>query len=383
MENARRLKILGDILGWDDEKAREEFAWLRMMASIKFDEYRDFLPGMRFFENLAAWLQQFETPEERAEAYRFLRRELIYVSSSEMQRLVELLYPCHIQRFLVERIAQKLNIPKYMVQVDPKARDEFRRLRRRTLVMGLSDGARIDILRHSTVGILSNEQFVLQTQVDRFKWADLRKDLRKEPDQDDDALFDVIYLVDDFMGSGSSFLRFEDGRWKGKLCKLLESLRDAEEKEGKIVSDEWMLCIHHYLAMTESAAGVLQKELDARACEKNGVVLDQASRYTFGALIDPAVRIVKDDPERKALLALTDKYYSTKVETKHTAVGGTAGIKLGYGDCGLPIVLHHNTPNNSLPLIWAAEDEGLHKGELQREVRALFRRRQRHTETQA
>lgn len=383
MENARRLKILGDILGWDDEKAREEFAWLRMMASIKFDEYRDFLPGMRFFENLAAWLQQFETLDERLEAYRFLREELIYVSSSEMQRLVELLYPCHIQRYLIKRIAQKLKIPKYMVQVDPKARDEFKRLRRRTLVMGLSDGARIDILRHSTVGILSNEQFVLQTQVDHFKWADLRKDLRKEKDQGKEALFDVIYLVDDFMGSGSSFLRFEEDRWKGKLCKFLDSLRDAEEKEGKIVSAEWALCVHHYLAMKESAAGVPQKELDARACQKNGVVLEQASRYTFGAQIDSAVRIVKDDPKRKELLALTEKYYSTKVETKHTEIGGTKGIKLGYGSCGLPIVLHHNTPNNSLPLIWADEEAGPHKGEEQREVRALFRRRQRHSESQA
>jgi len=49
----------------------------------------------------------------------------------------------------------------------------------------------------------------------------------------------------------------------------------------------------------------------------------------------------------------------------------SSDAKYGYGDCGLPVVLHHNTPNNSLALLWSYDD---------RAVRGLFPRVQRHKE---
>jgi hypothetical protein len=32
---------------------------------------------------------------------------------------------------------------------------------------------------------------------------------------------------------------------------------------------------------------------------------------------------------------------------------------LGFGDCQLLIGFHHNTPDNSLPIIWFVEPDGL------------------------
>src|SRR5882757_9648046 len=86
MDENKGLKILSQTLGWSDEEARTEFRWLKMMAEIKYDDYRDFLPGMRFLENLAGWLQQFSELAERGEAYRLLRNRLIYISPPELQR---------------------------------------------------------------------------------------------------------------------------------------------------------------------------------------------------------------------------------------------------------------------------------------------------------
>ena len=43
------LKILAQIMHWSDERAREEYRWLRLMARLKYDGYRDFQAGMRFF----------------------------------------------------------------------------------------------------------------------------------------------------------------------------------------------------------------------------------------------------------------------------------------------------------------------------------------------
>ena len=53
------LKVLGKIMHWTDYQARQEFAWLSLMARLKYDGYRDFQAGMRFIESLATWLQQF------------------------------------------------------------------------------------------------------------------------------------------------------------------------------------------------------------------------------------------------------------------------------------------------------------------------------------
>src|ERR1700682_5793587 len=55
MDENKGLKILSQTLGWTDEEARTQFRWLKMMAAIKYDDYRDFLPGVRFLENLAGW----------------------------------------------------------------------------------------------------------------------------------------------------------------------------------------------------------------------------------------------------------------------------------------------------------------------------------------
>jgi len=48
---------------------------------------------MRFVGSLATWLQQFKQSKERETAYSFVRRSLVYIGPSEIQRLVEQFYP--------------------------------------------------------------------------------------------------------------------------------------------------------------------------------------------------------------------------------------------------------------------------------------------------
>ena len=59
---------------------------------------------------------------------------------------------------------------------------------------------------------------------------------------------------------------------------------------------------------------------------------------------------------------------------RHCREAGQSDMKLGYANCALPIVLEHNTPNNSIPLLWA---ETTGKGGAHR-MRPLFYRRDRH-----
>jgi len=77
-------------------------------------------------------------------------------------------------------------------------------------------------------------------------------------------------------------------------------------------------------------------------------------------------------------IKLTQKYYDPAIRTKHTDVGGVTHLGLGYGGCALPLVLEHNTPNNSVALLWAETPGGMHGSVPAPAMRPLFRRRQRH-----
>ena len=78
MKEELALRLLSQIMEWDDERSRKEFAWLNIMSRYKYDDYQDYLAGARFTESLLKWLQQFEQGH-RETAYTFVRRHLVYV----------------------------------------------------------------------------------------------------------------------------------------------------------------------------------------------------------------------------------------------------------------------------------------------------------------
>ena len=67
MKTNTALRLLASVMDWTDEEATMEFRWMDLMARLKYDDYREFLAGMRFLESLVAWLQQFE-PADRIAA---------------------------------------------------------------------------------------------------------------------------------------------------------------------------------------------------------------------------------------------------------------------------------------------------------------------------
>ncbi len=370
------LRILSLIMAWDDERARKEFAWLKLMARLKYDGYRDFQAGMRFIESLVTWLQQFKL-YERETAYAFVRRYLVYIGPSEMQRLVEQFYPRFVRGRLVDMVASEHNIPPHSVLVDPKGQAASQRLRRQTLFMGLSDGARIDTIRHVNSGVLGNEQFVQGTQVDTDKWRDLLENLHDDLN-DPKARFRIVYLVDDFAGTGTSFLRFDETaeKWKGKFVRFRDSVNGANGAFGgnKLFEDGWVICVHHYLA-SSAAARAIQERLSQSG--NTGDFPEDWARATypsFGMVLPQGLPINTDGESHSNFIELTRIYYDPAISTKHTDVGGVSHLGLGYGGCALPLVLEHNTPNNSVALLWA-DTAG---GDSAPAMRPLFRRRQRH-----
>lgn len=359
------LGKLAQLMAWDTDKARVEFGWLRLMSQMKYDGYHDFLAGARFVESLTDWLQQF-TETEREDAYRFVRDSLVYLSTAEMNHLVELFYPETVVWRLQEAVARRLKISTWQVWSTPEAQALFSRLRRQTLFIELSDGARIDVFRRANAGLISNEQVVTSPRFNEEKWSDLLGDLRKDVG-DPTARFAFVFLIDDFVGSGTTLLRKKGEEWNGKLRRFWDDMKD---RRTTYFESDWSLCVHHYVATDRGEKSV--REANDRAASESGIDgWFQNVMFSFSTVLPPDLPLTRES--HGPFLALTDKYYDDSIETRHTKVAGT-DAKLGFGQCALPLVLEHNTPNNSVALLWADTDgdNGRHQ------MRPLFRRRQRH-----
>jgi len=359
--------LLARVMGWDQQTVTAERAVLQNMARYKYDEYQQFAPGRRFIESLALWLSQFPVGKARATAYDFVRRRLIFVSSAEMDQLVGLSFPTLIRPWLMEMAAAATAIPRHRVRA-VQGSEVYRLLLRQTLFLGLSDGANTGRFRRFNP-FLSNEQVWHAYEISEDKAADFKKKLRKdltkllgrEP-SDGECRYRNIVLLDDFTASGLSYLRNDkDDGPTGKILKIWRKLKDETSEFSEFVDQQSVqLLVVFYIA---GAQGVdhLRTELPALL----GLPAD-VLRVVHP--LPTAIRVIGGDDDAFLALAGEARYFDAIADDEHGDVGG-ASKRYGFADCRLPVVLSHNTPNNSLYLLWA---------EAEHNVRGLFPRVSRH-----
>lgn len=349
-------RLLKALMNWDVPRFGQEVARLQMLASLKYDEYGGYRPGVRFAENLARWLEQFEGPE-RDVAFDFVMHRLVFISDIEMNHLIEVAYPDVLEPRLLQRAAGDLGIPWYRVHAIASS-PVFRALRRRTLFLGLSDGARLDRLRRASR--LSHEQFIQDYLVHEGQAASAKEELSKalvKQDLPGDPTFRQVVLVDDFSGSGRTLARLEGEppTSKGKLVKFAERL--AQLSERGILAEDVQVAILLYVATAQAVDHVHSTKADFGM-----------SDWTIDVVqpLLPELRVDSTDP---AMVDLCHTYYDPETADEHKA-----DTPVGYDDCALPLVLSHNTPNNSVCLLWA-ESDGNEDGTGRK---ALFPRYERH-----
>ena len=372
------LRVLSGIMGWGTDKAHLEFQRLQLMASLKYDAYRDFEAGVRFVESLASWLQQFEL-SERETAYELVMNRLVYIGPPEMEKLVGQFYSKFVHPETLATVARELDLPRYSLLTNSRAQQRVSTIRRKSLFLGLSDGARVDFIRHQNVGLISNEQVVGFTQIDDAKWKDLLCELRKDL-KSSQATFGSVYLIDDFAGTGTSFFRLHGGEVKGKLARFARSVARAQESLGaRIFDPNYKIRIHHYVGTTKARDELTERLTSARTT-LDELKLPEDIKTSYGLILPASMPLAPENNDDLGFLRLADRYYDHSIHTRHTEQGGTRDMKRGYGGCALPLVLGHNTPNNSMPLLWAETAGGVGPdGESVPAMRPLFRRRQRHT----
>jgi len=367
IELAERLLV--KIMEWTSEEVSEERPLLQALANFKFDEYQQFTPGIRFIESLAQWLNQFEIIEERKTAYGFVKKHLIFISNNQISQLVNLSFSTLIRPLLVKKVAIDINENKYFVRkiISSQA---YKDTLRQSLFIGLSDGSKIDQLRRFAQ--LNNEQVLTSFFVDEEKINDLTAELVR---YNNTNKFTSIFLVDDFTASGTSYARLEsNGLIKGKIIKLLKKIFIPDEN-GKLshlsrLFDSNSLSIHvvFYIATDDALKNI--EDIVSKFTEENNINLS----FTIDAVqrIDNSVKESILNDSQLIDLIKQPKYFDESIIDKHFTISGKVEMPyLGFNECALPLVLNHNTPNNSLPIIWFSEDK---------RIKGLFPRITRHKE---
>lgn len=354
-------QLLASIMKWDAQTLASERAALEFMGSMKYDAYDRYMPGMRFMSSLVQWLNDIEE-EDRDEAYKFIKEKLVFISSTQMNYLVDLLYDSKIRPILLDMATTETGMPSYK-RSSNVVHNRFEIEKRSALVVGLSDGAHTDILRRSAG--FSNEQVLTNYYPDGKKLKDMLDELRK-----DDKLksiekpyFRRIFLIDDFTASGKSFIRYDesDGNYHGKLKKIIDELctRGYVEKGQKIEHLSYLLNPEQKIQIdilfsiaTEKAKTSIKDNLDDYLKSVGWQDKVEFNIHIVQLLEDKLSNDIKSDNNLVRVLKKDKHFVEECVISKSYKVGKNDSPWLGFDECALPVVLAHNTPNNSLPIIW-------------------------------
>ncbi len=354
-------QLLASIMKWDAQTLASERAALEFMGSMKYDAYDRYMPGMRFMSSLVQWLNDIEE-EDRDEAYKFIKEKLVFISSTQMNYLVDLLYDSKIRPVLLDMATTETGMPSYK-RSSNVVHNRFEIEKRSALVVGLSDGAHTDILRRSAG--FSNEQVLTNYYPDGKKLKDMLDELRK-----DDKLksiekpyFRRIFLIDDFTASGKSFIRYDESneKYHGKLKKIIDELctRGYVEKEQKIEHLSYLLNPEQKIQIdilfciaTERAKTSIKDNLYDYLKSVGWQDKVEFNIHIVQLLEDKLSNDIKSDNNLVKIIKKDKHFVEECVISKSYKVGKNDSPWLGFDECALPVVLAHNTPNNSLPIIW-------------------------------
>ena len=360
-------RLLATIMQWGISDDARERPILQSLAMFKYDDYQPYSPGMRFVESLALWLKQFDTIDERRTAYLFIKNRLLFISPKEMLHLVSITYPDYVRPFLVKKAGGRVGTSQWKVKKITESTD-FRILHRQSLFLGLSDGAHIDVFRRSSTSI-RHEQVLRSHEITQERAADMTRELQSDLGNllgheapAEDARFRIVFLLDDFSGSGTSYLSKTDSGYTGKIWRFYESACTENGRiKGMFKTGDLHVCLVLYIASAEA-----RQHLQKLGNELFGSIPFDV--LTVCQLPD-SVRV--DSEKDSAFFRMLEKYFDSTVVDEHFLKGRHDRPYLGFNECALPLVLSHNTPNNSVCLLWSYEG-GKYRG--------LFPRVSRHRE---
>lgn len=378
MNDNLAVSLLAKVTKWDDKRLTKELPKLSFMARTKYDSYSQFDPGFRFMSSFAQWMSQFDKSDVET-IYSVFNRHLTFISSEQIKYLVDLMYSSKIKPFIRNLSASKSGLSNYQLKKIENSQ-EYKIQERLSLIVGLSDGSHIDILRRS--GGFSNEQVLPIYYPNEEKLQDISDELCKDDllKGTNRNLFESLFLIDDFTASGTSFARKEDNKFKGKIVKVLKGLKPKENGEEKASGDESKIVLSDlfvkdrivvnalFCIATEEAIANIKRQVNQFLVENDMTNLIQFNVDCVQLVKTEEIAQIKQHPGLKNVVK-KDQYYDWTIILNDSYRKGKHDEPYwGFNECGLLLVLSHNTPNNTLPVIWEDTDK----------FRGLFPRISRH-----
>jgi len=369
MHDQNAARLLAHVMRWDDvESVGAVLDRLQLLAEYKYDHYQRFEPGRRFIESLALWLNRF-APHDRSLALDLVVRRLVFFSDEEISHLVRTAYPDLIVQERTRLVAEEHDIPTYRVGEIARHR-RFLELRLKSLYLGLSDGARTNELRRASLGEISNEQIWQAYELGDDKAAEMVKELGESLSKDgfevDEPRFNLVWLLDDFSGSGNTYIRYDNDerRFKGKIKKIFDRL-----KKGDLVNPQHYEVFLLLYTATRQAIDHIEYWSERFTSDHGHTPL----KVRVLCPMEQDVALTKGlDADNFRPLLESPAYTDVRASDEHFRRGGTDDPRLGFAGCALPVVLSHNTPNNSVYILWGSEHSESFAG--------LFPRVSRHRE---
>jgi hypothetical protein len=343
--------LLATVMGWhrpeQPDKVASYFPTLQLLATYKYDSYQQFTPGRRFIESLALWLGQFD-PADRLAALDLVKDKLVYVSDEEFFHLVNIAYPDIVVYERMRLVAEEENIPLYQVgriQAEPR----FKELELRSLYLGLSDGSRTSEFRRASRAEIRNDQIWQAYEIGENKSHSLLESLGESLETSGihaaEPAFTLVWLLDDFTASGSTYIRPKGAEFEGKLPRVF----DALHRSSLVDRSHYEVFLLFYIA-TRQAMDHIEYWME-RFTSSRGY---KPMQLRVIQVLEAETALDLTEPNLLALIEHA-RYYDPRAETKATRVGGTPDVRRGFANCRLPVVLCHNTPNNSVYLLWGEE----------------------------
>lgn len=347
-------ELLSTVMDWKSADVEEYRERLEDLAELKYDYYQQYRAGGRFLENLVVWLNNFQKQSERKIALEFVLNNLVFISPNEINHLVGMVFADNIVPKLKKQ-SRRIQKEKQLKFSDMQKTELLTLLKKQSLFLGLSDGSKIDVFRRSNPE-LDHEQIRLSYEIPDSKYDDIInainesvKTMKLTGDLDviaKSSPIKNIFLLDDFSASGISFIRREERKdkktveWKGKISHLIRSLAD----NGFDLSNT-NLSVILYIATDKALTRI-----------KEGLSKYKNEDSQFNPEFDvAAMQIVEAYVPSNEEEKIFEKYFDEAIIDSHYRKGKIDKPYLGFDECSLPIVLYHNTPNNTFPIIWSTQ----------------------------
>ena len=138
------------------------------------------------------------------------------------------------------------------------------------------------------------------------------------------------------------------GDWEGKIAKIIQKL-ESNEGLGALVAKKAIKVIIIIYVAAPQAISHIQEHINILPFYKGTIEFQVVHRLSPETQLDPQ----NDD----GILGIADKdaYFDSEADDEHSAKGDSS-MRLGFADCRLPVILSHNTPNNSIFLLWAGTE---------------------------